>query len=110
MYGFIDVEDYQKVVVTDASKGIEVAANNYLNNVDLKDDENLLTEKSIQIKYIKEAIIDGNTYYYLTDTNNNKYYVSINVNKKLLPFLKVNDTINIKISKESDVTEIIDIK
>ena len=110
MYGFIDVEDYQKVVVTDASKGIEVAANNYLNNVDLKVDENLLTEKTIQIKYIKEAIIDGNTYYYLTDTNNNKYYVSVNVNKKLLPFLKVNDTINIKISKESDVTEIIDIK
>lgn len=110
MYGFIDVEDYQKVVVTDASKGIEVAANNYLNNVDLKVDENLLTEKTIQIKYIKEAIIDGNTYYYLTDTNNNKYYVSININKKLLPFLKVNDTINIKISKESDVTEIIDVK
>ena len=110
MYGFIDVEDYQKVVVTDAAKGIENAANNYLNNVDLKINENLLVEKQIQIKSIREAIIEGNTYYYLTDINDNKYYVSINVNKKKLPFLKVNDIINIKITKQSDVTEIIEVK
>ena len=109
MYGFVDVEDYQKVVVTDASKGIEAAANNYLNNVDLDIDESLLTEKNIRIKEITSAIMDGNTYYYIVDTNNNKYYVSINVNKKLLPFLKVNDTINIKVSNETDVTEIIEI-
>ena len=110
MYGFVDVEDYQKVVVTDASKGIEAAANNYLNNVDLEIDENLLKEKIIRIKEIMTATIDGNTYYYITDTNNSRYYVSINVNKKILPFLKVNDTVNIKISKEMDVTEIIEIK
>lgn len=109
MYGFIDVEDYQKVVVTDASKGIEVAASNYLNNVELDIDENLLTEKTIQVKEITTTIIDGNTYYYLTDINNNKYFVSINVNKKLLPFLKVNDSVSIKISYQQDVTEIIEI-
>ena len=33
MYGFIDVKDYQKVVVTDASDGIEKAAENYLKSV-----------------------------------------------------------------------------
>ena len=42
MYGFIDVTDYQKVVVTDSSKGIEVAANNYLNNVSFEIDKTLL--------------------------------------------------------------------
>lgn len=109
MYGFVDVEDYQKVVVTDASKGIEAAASNYLNNVDLNIDESLLVEKKIQIKEIVSAIMDGNTYYYIIDTNNNKYYVSINVNKELLPFLKVNDNVNIKVSNEKDVTEIIEI-
>ena len=31
MYGFVDVENYQKVVVTDSTLGIDVAANNYLN-------------------------------------------------------------------------------
>jgi len=109
MYGFVDVEDYQKVVVTDASKGIEIAASNYLNNVELDIDENLLTKKTIQIKEIVSAMIDGNTYYYLMDTNNNRYFVSINANKKLLPFLKVNDSVNIKISYQQDVTEIIEI-
>lgn len=109
MYGFIDVEDYQKVVVTDASKGIEAAASNYLNNVDLDVDENLLIEKTVQIKEINTVMIDGNTYYYLIDKENNKYYVSINVNKKLLPFLKVNDIVTIKISNQQDVTEIIEI-
>lgn len=109
MYGFIDVEDYQKVIVTDASKGIEVAASNYLNNVDLNIDESLLKQKTVQIKEITTAIMDGNTYYYILDTNNNKYYVSINTNKKLLPFLKANDNINIKVSHETDVTEIVEI-
>ena len=110
MYAFIDVNDYQKVVVTDSSKGIESASNNYLNNVSFNVDTSLLKDKTITIKSINSAIIEGNTYYYLTDTNNQKYYVSINVNKKILPFLKVGDTLNIKIYNEIDVTEIVGIE
>ena len=30
MYAFVDVQDYQRVVVTDSSQGIEQAALNYL--------------------------------------------------------------------------------
>lgn len=106
MYGFIDVEDYQKVVVTDSSKGIKSAANNYLNNVNFTNSGSLI-EKTITIKNIKMAMIEGNTYYYISDTNDNKYYVSINVDKKKLPFLEIGNTINIKINKETDVTEIL---
>ena len=109
MYGFIDVTDYQKVVVTDASKGIEVAANNYLNNVSFEIDKTLLEEKTIVINSINTAIIDGNTYYYFTSSDNKKYYVSINVDSKKLPFVKIGDTLKIKINKEKDVTEIIEI-
>ncbi len=109
MYGFIDVNDYQKVVVTDASKGIEAASSNYLNNVSFNVDNSILIDKTITIKSINTAIIEGNTYYYLTDTNNQKYYVSISVDKKVLPFLKVGDTLNIKIYNENDVTEIVGI-
>ena len=109
MYGFIDVADYQKVVVTDSAKGIEAAARNYLNNVELEIDKDLLKEKEITIKSINTASIDGNTYYYLIDSSNNKYYTSININKKLLPFLKVGDKIKIKVSNETDVTEIVEI-
>ena len=107
MYGFVDVEDYQKVVVTDASKGIESAANNYLNNTSFTSSADI--DKTITIKEITTAIIEGNTYYYITDTENKKYYVSINVNKNKLPFLKNGDTLNIKINRETDVTEIISI-
>jgi len=109
MYAFVDVKDYQKVVVTDASKGIEVAANNYLNNAeDLVDKDNVI-EKEITIKNILSAVIDGNTYYYITDTNNQKYRISIKVDKKRVPFLSTNQTIKIKYSNESDVIEIIEL-
>ena len=109
MYGFIDVVDYQKVVVTDASKGIEAAAKNYLNNVSFDVDSSLLEEKTIKIKSISTANIDGFTYYYFIDSNNQKYYVSIDVDSKHLPFVKVGDSLNIRIYNESDVTEIIEI-
>ena len=47
MYGFVDVADYQKVVVTDSSKGIEVAAQNYLSSVDNEISDELLEKKTI---------------------------------------------------------------
>ena len=110
MYGFIDVVDYQKVVVTDASKGIEVAANNYLNGVSFDIDKTLLEERIINIKSINTASIDGNTYYYFVSSDNKKYYVSINVDNKKLPFVKVGDNLKIKIQRDRDVTEIIEIE
>ena len=109
MYGFIDVADYQKVVVSDASKGIEAAANNYLNNVSFDIDNSLLKEKTIIISRISSAIMDGNTYYYFLDENNNKYYASINIGSKKLPFVRVGDKMKIKVYNEMDVTEIIEI-
>jgi hypothetical protein len=109
MYGFIDVNDYQKVVVTDSSKGIEVAANNYLNNVSFDINNDLLEERVIMIKSINTAIVDGNTYYYFVGNDDKKYYVSINADSKKLPFVKIGDSVKIKIYNEKDVTEIIEI-
>ena len=57
MYGFVDVSDYQKVVVTDSSKGIEQAAKNYLGKDFTEQDDTKLTEKEITIKSIKTATI-----------------------------------------------------
>lgn len=103
MYGFVDVSDYQKVVVTDSSKGIEQAAKNYLGKDFTETDDNNLQEKTITIKSIKTATIDGNTYYYLTDKNNNKYKVSIKVSDTL-PYLKVDQSIKIGYSSETEIT------
>ena len=103
MYGFVDVTDYQKVVVTDSSKGIEEAAKNYLGDVNENADDSALKTKTITIKFIKEATINGNSYYYITDDNDNKYKVSIAISDNL-PFLKVGNTLKIGYLIENDIT------
>ena len=92
MYGFVDVQDYQKVSVTEASYGIFKAKDNYLKVFGKTDTP---TDITITVKSIKEVIIDSNTYYYLEDIDNNKYRVSIKVNEELLPFVKVGDKLSI---------------
>lgn len=105
MYAFVDVQDYQKVVVTDSSKGIEKAAENYL--AEVGDTTSVSkNEKTITVNDIKEVIIDGNTTYYFTDTDNQKYKVSIKTNKDLLPFIKSGDKLIVEYNKETDVIAI----
>ena len=106
MYAFVDVSDYQKVVVSDASSGIQNAAYNYLNN------NGIVTkgkEIEITIDEINNVIIDGNTYYYITDLENNKYRVSIKVNSNKLPFIKKGDRISITFV-DKEIREITKIK
>lgn len=105
MYGFVDVKDYQKVVVTDASKGIEVAAKNYLGDEKIVDDEKAKS-KEITVKNIDKATIDGNTYYYIVDMEDKKYKASIKVSSDKLPFVKENDKLKIEYKLEKEVTDI----
>ena len=95
MYAFVDVADYQKVVVTDASGGIQNAAYNYLNNngIVVKG-----TNMEIIVKELYNVIIDGNTYYYIVDNSNNKYRANIKINSNLLPFIKIGDKLQISYS------------
>ena len=105
MYGFVDVEDYQKVVITDSSKGIEAAAKNYLGDATITPSEEALTTKTITIKTIKDVTINGNSYFYLTDEDNKRYKVSITTSDNL-PFLKVGSNIKIGYIVESDIITI----
>ncbi len=106
MYGFVDVADYQKVVVTDSSKGILVAAQNYLDSYGGGVVEDKLVEKEITIKSITSASIKGNTYYYIVDSEGKKYKASIELSDNL-PFAKVGDKLTIKYEeKEKEVTTI----
>jgi len=50
-------------------------------------------------------MIDGNTYYYITDINNNLYTASIKIDRNTLPFLKSNDTIKVSYS-EANINQI----
>lgn len=110
MYAFVDVEDYQKVVVSDASIGVTEAARNYLSNVDIKSNNSVNTEKEITIKSITTSIIDGNTYYYIIDNDDQKYKASIKVNENVLPFLNSGSSIKVKYGKEKNVIDIIGIE
>ncbi len=105
MYGFIDVKDYQKVVVTDSSKGILVAKDNYLKSIkkEVKDEE--LTKKDIKVESITTAIINGNTNYFIV-SEGQKYKVSISLSDNL-PFIKEGDVITVGITtKESEIIEV----
>ena len=104
MYAFVDVEDYQKVVVTDVAEGIEVAAKNYLGGIEITNQDAIT--KEIRIASITSAMIDGTSYYYVTDQEGKQYKASIKINTDLFPFLHVNDTVTITYNKESAVTEI----
>lgn len=106
MYGFVDVQDYQKVVVTDASKGIEQASQNFLQSYAEEISDNIINKKTITIKNIKSATKSGNTYYYITDTESKKYVVSISLSDELA-FIGANDKLTIGYYEEHDITEII---
>lgn len=108
MYAFVDVVDYQKVVVTDSSKGIKKAAEAYLN--EMNDDIVGNNSREVVINNISTAIIDGNTYYYFNDNNGQKYKVSIKTGKNKLPFVKNGDILNIKFDKEVEVITITEIE
>lgn len=103
MYALVDVADYQKVVVTDSSEGIEKAIKNYLGNSVIGTNEKIA---DIIINKINEVTIDGNTYYYLLDFDNNKYKASIKINSNVLPFLEVNSKINITYIDNEEIKEI----
>jgi hypothetical protein len=108
MYAFVNVQDYQKVVVTDASEGIEKAADNYLKELGAEINESKIVSKMITVKSITSAVINGDTYYYIVDTDNQKYSSSISLNKNLLPFVTKNSKITV--SYYSDIQDVIEIK
>ncbi len=113
MYAFVDVEDYQKVVVTDVNEGIVKAAENYL-DTNISFDTSEIIYEDIQVSSISFAIIDGNTNYYIVGTNGKKYVADIKLNEFLLPFLKVGDRINVGYRQgsvsELDVYELSEVK
>lgn len=106
MYAFVDVVDYQKVVVTDASSGIEKAAENYLGD-DERTDSSSYISKEIIIDSVKDVTIDGTTYFYIVDQEGKKYRVSIKVNKDILGFIKSGSKLKVSYKQESSIIDIL---
>ena len=105
MYAFIDVQDYQKVVVTDSSEGINKAASNYLKQHGEGKKDTITKTAEITVKTITSAVKDGNTYYYITDTTGKKYKAHINTSDEL-PFISVGNKLTITYYNEDSIIDI----
>ena len=110
MYAFVDVADYQKVVVSDASLGIEAAAKKYVGDAEIIVDESEIQEIEIMIAKIVNVNIDGNTYYYFEDMEGNRYRASILVAPMDLPFLEVSDVCAVTYYENSNIYEVMSLK
>ncbi len=96
MYAFVDVENYQKVSVSDASIGIEEASNVYLKMLGATSKSEVETlEKEIVVSEVKDVVIDGNTYYYILSDEREKYSVQATVDLALTPFIEIGETYRI---------------
>ena len=64
--------------------------------------------KTIKIKSIKEATINGLTYYYIISSDNEKFRVSIDKAEYILPFLNVGDSIKVfyRIDTVNDIVKV----
>lgn len=110
MYAFVDVADYQKVVVTDAALGIEEAARRYIGEEDTKVNEADLLTTIFTVSKIVNANKEGNTYYYIVDEENNHYRASISVDEISLPFMEVGDSVEVQYYLVDELREIVTIK
>ncbi|MBR0229828.1 MAG: CvpA family protein, partial [Erysipelotrichaceae bacterium] len=101
MYAFVDVENYQKVSVTDSSYGIKYAADEYLkmlngNVPDKPDDQpKEMHTSTITIATINNILVDGNTIYYVLSADNEKYEIPATVDLSIVPFMKEGDVISV---------------
>ena len=110
MYAFVDVEDYQKVSVSDATIGIEKASQVYLESNFKEIQSDKLLTKEIVISSLTLMNIDGTSYYYIIDENKLKYKVSIKTNEEIIPFLKKGDKIKVWFKQEKVLTEIVKVE
>ncbi len=88
-YAFIDVQDYQKVKVTDSTLGLNAAADAYISmmgdTINEPSGESELVQG--QIGTIQSVVIEGNSYYYFTLDGEEPIYKASLVVDERLPFM-----------------------
>ena len=72
-------------------------------------ESNIVTEKDITVKTITSSVKDGNTWYYITDTNGKKYKAKITLSDNL-PFISNGDKLKVYFLEDKEIIEITDIK
>lgn len=118
MYAFVDVENYQKVTVTDAAYGIKVAAEQYLKMMDSstdpsKPDETIPKEfltDIITIKKINQIMVEGNTIYYITSDTGLRFELPVTVDLSIVPFITEGDTIKVEYYNTNNLNKVVSVE
>ncbi len=108
MYAFVDVVNYQKVTVTDASLGIKYASEQYLKMMGISSEEvHDVTEAVITIKQLTSVVVDGNTYYYIISDTDEKYSIKAIVELSITPFMEIGKTYKVKYYNDNQINVIV---
>ena len=106
-YAFVDVADYQKVMVTDSSEGIKKALSNYrrmLGNDNVSTGD--VDDKIGAITGIESVVVDGQTFYYMMiENDNNVYKIDIKVSDNV-PFYNIEDIVEFEYRDDLYITKI----
>ena len=101
MYAFVDVENYQKVSVTDASFGIKYAADEYIKMINggvsptpKPDDPEPDVETKTAIIIVKSITKDTGVIY-VVSSYDEKFKIEFSVDESIVPFIKEGDTYEI---------------
>lgn len=108
-YGYVGVGETQAEAIADYKRvlirnGVIPADTEIIEPEEPSEDE---LEEVITVEEIRLITISGNTYVYITGSNDNLYKVSVADNEEIL-FVKVGDTINIR-CKATDVDAIYEV-
>lgn len=111
MYAFVDVINYQKVSVTDASLGIKYAAEQYLKMMGISTEEpHELTDATIIVKSTSSVVVDGNTYYYIVSDTDERYSIKVSIDLSVTPFIEVGNSYQVEYYHDGKINVIMSIK
>lgn len=98
MYALIDARDYQQVYTAKADKDAQLAINSMIASIGGKTNysDDQFKEVSILIDDIRQAVIEGNTYYYILSGKDTYNLRLTNDNAVKSVFLRNGDTLTIR--------------
>lgn len=108
MYAMIDCVDYQQVVTADKEKGLDYLKSQYISAMNIVDESKTI-DKIITISEITTMNIAGDSYVFIKDETGDVYKIKVTLNEALVPFIKVNDLIEVK-ATTGEVNMVMDVK
>lgn len=107
-YAFVSVEDYQIVATGDTVANAQDAYYTLLlNNNKLQESEIITNEVKGTIENIANAVVDGNSYYYITLQGEDALFVVSITQWDRLPILQKGDSISIEFEGSSNDTKLV---